>query len=334
MSANQNQEKTKDRIKELESQLSKLKLELEQAHFQIETENSKHLFYQFVADFAFAWELWFEPNGKIKYCSPSCHDLTGFTSNQIVNSTGISELLVYEIDRPLYSEFLSGVLNQELVNQSLEFRILTRTKQLRWCMMNVRGVYDKRGKYLGIRASVQDITRLKNAMGHISKLEKGKEFELRTKHRLQTELELKDRELVTFLLQLSQKNELINKVSNLLQKAKSANTKKTKATLEKLDELLMSNRIQTLDWEIVENQIEKLHPGFIGRLQSKYPSITIKDQKLCSYIRLGLSSKEIAGLLNITPKSVEIARVRLRKKLQIPQKVRLSNYITQFYVMF
>ena len=46
-------------------------------------ERKKRQFYQLVADFTFGWEIWLEPGGKIKYCSPSCYDLTGFTSNQI-----------------------------------------------------------------------------------------------------------------------------------------------------------------------------------------------------------------------------------------------------------
>jgi DNA-binding CsgD family transcriptional regulator len=191
-------------------------------------------------------------------------------------------------------------------------------------------VYDEKGKYLGIRASVQDTTRLKNAMGHISELEKGKEFELRTKQRLQSQLELKDRELVSFLLQLSQKNELINKSANLLKKRKRGDDKHIKIVLEQLEEILKSNSVQTPDWVLIEKQMEKSHPGFLNRLQTKYPVISIKDQKLCCYIRLGLSSKEISGLLNITPKSVEIARVRLRQKLQLPSKIRLSTFIIQF----
>jgi len=318
-----------NRIRELEIKLSELKLELENIQFQAENESEKKLFYQFIADFTFGWELWFEPNGKIKYCSPSCYDLTGFTSSQIISSSGILDLLVYEPDRHKYRDFLSDALNQVLVIQYLEFRILTRTKQLRWCMMNVRGVYDKQGKYLGIRASVQDVTRLKRAMGHIQELEKGKEFELRTNQRLQTELELKDRELVTFLLQLSQKNELLTNAVNLLQKRKYHDFKSANAILKQLKTLLNTGIVQPVDWGMIENQMEKLHPGFLNRLQKNHPIISIRDKKLCSYVRLGLSSKEISGLLNITPKSIEIARVRLRKKLKLSHHIRLVNYLEQ-----
>lgn len=317
------------RIEQLEKELSRLKLELENSKFQEEQEKEKRSFYQLIAEFAFAWELWFEPNGKIKYCSPSCYDLTGYTANQIIGSSGIATLLVYDADRENYNKFLIGALNQTLVNQTLEFRVLTRTKQLRWFMMNVRGVYDKIGKYLGIRASVIDVSRLKSAMGHISELERTKEFDNRNKQRLQTELELKDRELVSFLLQLSQKNELLNKAVHLLQSSDLSQVKKASSLVQQLKDLLQDNAIQPVDWSMVENQVDKIHPGFLERLQKRHPVVSVNDKKLCSYIRLGLSSKEIAGLLNITSKSVEISRVRLRKKLGINAKVRLVNYLEQ-----
>ena len=316
-------------IKELESKLSDIKLELEESKTLLYEEEGNRQFYQLIADFTFGWELWFEPKGKIKYCSPSCFDLTGFTANQILTSPGIGVLLVYGADRKKYADFLSRSLDQMLVNQSLEFRLLTRTKQLRWCIMNVRGVYDKQGKYLGIRASIQDITRLKRAMGHIHEMGAVKEFEDRTKQRLQTELNVKDRELVSFLLQLSQKNELLATVSNFLKNIDSENSKKTKKQILQLLGLLENKSAQIPDWTTIENQLEKLHPGFFNRLQTKHPSISIKDKKISAYLRIGLSSKEISGLQNITTKSVEIARVRLRKKLKLTSKIRLVKYLEQ-----
>ncbi len=329
MSSEETIEKYKNRIRELETQLSELKFEIRETKLQVEEETENHRFYQLIADFTFGWELWFDPSGKINYCSPSCFDLSGFTSNQIIAAESIAELLVYQLDKEKYSEFLSNSLDQMLVNQSLEFRILTRTKQLRWCIMNVRGVYDKFGKYLGIRASIQDITRLKRAMGQIHEMEAVKEFEDKTKQRLQNRLSIKDRELVSFLLQLSQKNELLSKVANHIKALKPALSDKNLKQMQLLLKLLEENAATPLDWHTVEAQLEKIHPGFLGRLQVKHPTISIKDKKLCAYLRLGLSSKEISGLQNIASKSVEIARIRLRKKLKISGKTRLSNYLNQ-----
>jgi PAS domain S-box-containing protein len=329
MSSEENNDKYKSRIRELETQLSDLKFDLSETKALVAEESEKQRFFQLIADFTFGWELWLDPSGEIKYCSPSCFDLSGYTSNQIIASESISDLLVYQLDRDKYSEFLSNSLDQMLVNQSLEFRILTRTKQLRWCIMNVRGVYDKQGKYLGIRASIQDITKLKRAMGQIQEMEAVKELGDRTRQRLQNQLNVKDRELVSFLLQLSQKNELLSKVTNQLKSFKSALNDKNLKQLQQLLDLLEVNALTPLDWTMVESQLEKIHPGFFTRLQLKHPSITVKDKKLSAYLRLGLSSKEISGLQNITSKSVEIARIRLRKKLKISDKTRLVNYLIQ-----
>ena len=329
MSTDENSDKYRIRIRELETQLSELKFELKETKSLLTDENEKQKFYQLIADFTFGWELWFDPSGTIKYCSPSCFDLTGFTSNQIIASGSISELLVYQTDREKYAEFLSQSLDQMLVNQSLEFRILTRTKQLRWCIINVRGVYDKQGKYLGIRASIQDITRLKRAMGQIQEMEAVKEFEDRTRQRLQSELGVKDRELVSFLLQLSQKNEMISKVANQLKTLKKGATDKNINQLLQLLELLEVNVATPPDWSMIESQLEKIHPGFFNRLQAKHPTISVKDKKLCAYLRIGLTSKEISGLQNISPKSVEIARVRMKKKLKLSDKTRIVSYLSQ-----
>jgi len=317
-------------LEKIEKEVAALKIELEDLTFRFRNEVEKRRFYQLIADFTFAWELWLDPGGKIEYCSPSCYDLTGYTSNEIINAVSISSLLVYETDKNNFSSFLQSSLKQSLINQTLEFRILTRTKQLRWCMMNVRGVYDKLGKYLGIRASVQDISRMKRAMGQISDLEKGKEFEQRNRQRLQNQLELKDRELVSFLLQLSQKNELIQKAGNLVAQLQGHNPAKQKSIIDQLAKIFERHNSESIDWEMIENQVENIHPGFFDRLEKKHPKITARDRKLCAYIRLGLSSKDIAGLLGITAKSVEISRVRLRKKLKLEFNTRLSAYLVQF----
>lgn len=319
----------KNKVKDLETQLSEVNFDLEEKKALLEEEQIQRQFYQFVSDFTFGWEIWLAPGGDMKYCSPSCYDLTGFTANQVIASSGIADLLVYESDRIKFNDFLTKSLEQLLMNQSLEFRILTRHKQFRWCSMNVRAVYNKAGRYLGIRASVHDITRLKKAMGHIHDLSTGKEIEHRAKLRIKSELDLKERELVSFLLQLSQKNELIALTKKQLKTISSGSSKNTQQKLAGVLEILEHDAEAPVDWDMVALQLEKLHPGFLGRVLVKHPNLTPKEKKLCAYLRLDLSSKEIAGLQNVTSKSVEIARVRLRKKIKLPHKIRLSRYLEQ-----
>jgi PAS domain S-box-containing protein len=329
MPGEHNNEKSKRKIRELEAQLSEVNYKLNEAKSFLEEEQKQRKFYQLVADFTFGWEIWLDPDGNIKYCSPSCYDLTGFTTNQVIASPGLAELLVYELDLKKFKDFVDQALDQLLMNQSLEFRILTRHKQLRWCFMNVRGVYNKDGRYLGIRASIQDITKLKRAMGHIHDLSTGKEIENRAKLRIKSQLDSKERELVSYLLQLSQKNELITLLTKQLKSISEGKSKIGKQKLSELLETLEKVPEAPVDWELVVLQMENLHPGFLGKLMVKHPTLTPKEKKLCAYLRLGLSSKEISGLQNISSKSVEIARVRLRKKLKLTRQTRLSQYLEQ-----
>jgi len=318
-----------NRLRDLEKQLSDLRLALQDSNELLKNEREQRQFYQLIADFTYGWELWFDPAGKINYCSPSCYDLTGYTANQVIAAPSVSELLVYQTDRKKFNEFLSNGLNQLLVHPALEFRILTRTRQLRWCSAYIRGIYDSRGRYLGIRASVQDITRLKSAFVHINDLSSGQKLENRNRQRLKSELELKERELVAFLLQLSQKNELISRFVRQIKDALQAGNKISRKKMEQLIQMLQDTPVNFLDRNMLEIELEKVHPGFRERLLLNHSRLTRKDVKLCSCVRLGLNSKEIAGLTGIAPKSVEIARVRLRKKLKLQHKIRLLNYLTE-----
>jgi PAS domain S-box-containing protein len=328
MSARNNPENKDSYIKELEGKISELLFELNEKQELLKTEQEQKEFYQFVADFAYGWELWFEPSGKIKYCSPSCLDMTGYTANQIMESVPLSELLVYSLDREKFDRFLADALNQLLASPSLEFRIMSRTRQIRWCSVNVRGVYNRQDRYMGIRASVQDITRLKKALGHINELSAGKELENRNRQRLKTELDIRERELVAFLLQLSRKNELIAMASQHIKKITEGVNKYNREKLDKLLELLDKSQKNSVDWNMVELQLERFYPGFTDRLFVRHPKLTPNDRKLAACLRLGLTSKEIAGLRNLTRQSVEIARVRLRKKLKLPRQIRLVNYLS------
>ena len=68
---------------------------------------------------------------------------------------------------------------------------------------------------------------------------------------------------------------------------------------------------------------------FLKKIKSKHAELTPNDLRLCAYLRLNLSSKEIAPLLNISPRSVEVKRYRLRKKMNLPHDTNLTNYIIE-----
>ena len=83
------------------------------------------------------------------------------------------------------------------------------------------------------------------------------------------------------------------------------------------------------DWEFVKEAFNNADKDFFKRLKEKHPALTPNDLKLCAYLRLNLSSKEIASLLNISTRSTEVKRYRLRKKMDLPHEVSLNNYILE-----
>ncbi|MCB0471413.1 MAG: hypothetical protein KDC51_13280, partial [Flavobacteriaceae bacterium] len=70
-----------------------------------------------------------------------------------------------------------------------------------------------------------------------------------------------------------------------------------------------------------------VHPGFFDFLNKNFPELTNNDLKACAYIRMNLSSKEVASLTNVSPKSVTMHRYRLKKKLNLDTEDSLKNFL-------
>lgn len=81
------------------------------------------------------------------------------------------------------------------------------------------------------------------------------------------------------------------------------------------------------DWEHFAQHFDKVHSDFVYTLKEKFPSITANELKLSAYLRMNLSTKEIAQLMNISVRGVEISGYRLRKKLGISSEVNLFNFL-------
>ena len=81
------------------------------------------------------------------------------------------------------------------------------------------------------------------------------------------------------------------------------------------------------DWGLFNKYFENLHPGFITNLKIICPTLTLNDIKHCSCIRLNIDTKETARFFNVTPASIQTSRVRLKKKLNLPEGVDLWDFI-------
>ena len=145
---------------------------------------------------------------------------------------------------------------------------------------------------------------------------------------LQNEVENKRKDLINYAMSIVEQKEYFEKISESL---KSLITeKRNEIRDEKLRKLEVEIRQRMSFSDKVEDfniRIEKMHRDFMGRISQLYPDLSANEIKLAVLIRLGISSKEIATLLNISPKSVEINRYRLRKKLGLDRGANLTHFI-------
>ncbi len=142
------------------------------------------------------------------------------------------------------------------------------------------------------------------------------------KHILEMQLQKKASEVAGKSLSIAKQSEMIDKIEFILSNENDIN--KVKSEIKKSIKI---NSINKHEWEIFESNLNQVNDEFVNRLNSKYPKLTSKDIKLCIYLKMNLSSKEIAPLMNITFRGVELHRYRLRKKLNIDKLVNLNIFM-------
>ncbi|WP_158838887.1 LuxR C-terminal-related transcriptional regulator [Polaribacter sp. L3A8] len=139
--------------------------------------------------------------------------------------------------------------------------------------------------------------------------------------KLSQEVESKNRELAISTMSIVKRNEFLRGIRKELKKIPEI--KEENEVFKLIDENLNSNK----DWNFFKEAFNNVDKEFLKRAKKLHPELTNSNLKFCAYLRLNLSSKEIAPLLNISVKSVEIRRYRLRKKLNLPQETHLIDYI-------
>jgi DNA-binding CsgD family transcriptional regulator len=141
--------------------------------------------------------------------------------------------------------------------------------------------------------------------------------------KLNQDIESKNRELVISTMSIIKKNEVLNKIKREL---KNSNKKNSSSAIELID----NNLNNTKDWKFFKQAFNNADKDFLDKIKATHPELTPNDLKFCAYLRLNLSSKEMAPLLNISTKSVETKRYRLRKRLGLNHDEGLVNYILKF----
>lgn len=145
---------------------------------------------------------------------------------------------------------------------------------------------------------------------------------------LETEIIHKNRELALTTMHLVQRNQLIHKLQEPLAQVLRKTTDKTAITeIKRINKLLQENAKMEDSWSQFANHFDQVHINFLQRLREEYPQLTSNDRKLCAYLRMNLTTKEIAPLMNISIRGVEVGRYRLRKKIGLESNVNLTEFM-------
>ena len=140
---------------------------------------------------------------------------------------------------------------------------------------------------------------------------------------LRQDIENKNSELAISTMSLIRKNEFLRSIKKELQYIEKS--PKTKSVIKIIDKNLNNNN----DWEFFQEAFNNADKDFLKKIHGLHQTLTPNDLRFCAYLRLNLSSKEIAPLLNISYRSVEIKRYRLRKKMNLPHEKSLVEYILE-----
>ena len=162
-----------------------------------------------------------------------------------------------------------------------------------------------------------------NLLLEIKELENKQQVMRLKNEQLSENVEAINKELAASTMNLISKNELLEFIKADLKKTSNDENRSIKSVITTINRNITGKD----SWSIFKEAFENSDKDFFKKIKELHPSLTSNDLRLCAYLRLNLSSKEIAPLLNISVRSVEIKRYRLRKKMDLSHEKGLSEYI-------
>lgn len=142
------------------------------------------------------------------------------------------------------------------------------------------------------------------------------------KHILELELQTKSSEVAGKSLSIAKQTDMIESIQAILES--DTDISKLKNDIRKVIKI---NAVNKNEWETFETNLNQIHKEFIANLSASFPNLTPKDIRLCIYLKMNLSSKEIAPMMNISFRGVELHRYRLRKKIGLKKEENLTKFL-------
>ena len=165
--------------------------------------------------------------------------------------------------------------------------------------------------------------------------EKKKEIKELKNQQLQYELRHKSQELASSTMNLIRKNEILLEIMDNITKVtedikSNSDSGSLLSRLHKMERSIKQSIDNDNNWKRFEENFDLVYENYLKRLGDMYPELNTSDKKLCAYLKMDLSSKDIAPLLNISVRSIEMNRYRLRKKMNLDREINLGEFLQRF----
>lgn len=172
----------------------------------------------------------------------------------------------------------------------------------------------------------------KEALFEIERQKRERELVQVKNEQLELELKHKSSELADSTMNLIRKNDILQALDNDLTDLGESVRRQEAVQLisRKIHDIhhnIQSNIKEDDNWEKFEENFNLVYDNYMQKLREHFPTLKVNDRKLCAYLRMGLSSKEMASLLNTSVRSIETARYRLRKKMELERDDNLTEFI-------
>ncbi len=165
--------------------------------------------------------------------------------------------------------------------------------------------------------------------------EKENEIVLLKNESLERDLKHKSQDLANSTMNLIRKNEILIRIKNNLGKVYSEleeeeDRAKTMKRIQKIQTDISENIEHDDDWQKFSKNFDKVYDDYLKRLKEEFPQLTVGDMRMCAYLKMDLSSKDIASMQNMSVRSVEMSRYRLRQKLGLIHGENLTEFLQDF----
>jgi len=275
----------------------------------------------------------------------NCYELLGDYENALTSYTKFQEykkrILDYKqnalvLQKQISTEQIMHAKELELINSKLDLEIkynrITLLVLITFLFIIILIIYILRIRNKRVKEKVE--LEIKKNRIHELEIEKMKLSQEQLEHeliqnkqsqvikklervRLEEQIQSKNRELTSTAIHLMSKNDLLYQIQDKISQLNKDGVDATLKTSKEIIFLISDSLRLDEDWKVFKKHFTDVHPYFFDNLKNKYPKITTDELKLCAYLKIQLSSKEIARLINVTVAAVNKRRNRLRKKIQI-----------------